>query len=113
MTLVTSARAGQDITNGYRISKLAGFDENIAPQISEKSNQGRKHMKTKNNTSGYIIRGSAVAVLLVLALVALTSAFNLVNGSPSLPLPYAPSLEDFVLPQVADVVHAVRTLAAY
>jgi len=48
-------------------------------------------MKTKNKTSGYIIRGSAVAVLLVLALVALTSAFNLVNGSPSLPLPYAPS----------------------
>ena len=30
-----------------------------------------------------------------------------------LPLPYAPSLEDFVLPQVADVVRAARTLAAY
>jgi 2-oxoisovalerate dehydrogenase E1 component beta subunit len=29
------------------------------------------------------------------------------------PLPYAPSLEDFVLPQTADVVLAVRRLAAY
>ena len=30
-----------------------------------------------------------------------------------LPLPYAPPLEDFVLPQTADVVKAARTLAAY
>ena len=29
------------------------------------------------------------------------------------PLPYAPSLEDYVLPQTADVVRAARTLAAY
>jgi pyruvate/2-oxoglutarate/acetoin dehydrogenase E1 component len=29
------------------------------------------------------------------------------------PLPYAPPLEDYVLPQTADVVHAVRRLAAY
>jgi 2-oxoisovalerate dehydrogenase E1 component beta subunit len=29
------------------------------------------------------------------------------------PLPYAPSLEDFVLPQTADIVHAARRLAAY
>ncbi|HTJ20880.1 MAG TPA: alpha-ketoacid dehydrogenase subunit beta [Gemmatimonadaceae bacterium] len=29
------------------------------------------------------------------------------------PLPYAPSLEDFVLPQTADIVRALRTLAAY
>ena len=29
------------------------------------------------------------------------------------PLPYAPSLEDFVLPQTSDIVHALRTLAAY
>ena len=29
------------------------------------------------------------------------------------PLPYAPSLEDYVLPQVADVLTAVRRLAAY
>ena len=29
------------------------------------------------------------------------------------PLPYAPSLEDFVLPQVADIVRAARTIAAY
>ena len=29
------------------------------------------------------------------------------------PLPYAPSLEDFVLPQVADIVRAARALAAY
>ncbi|MDB4908252.1 MAG: Transketolase central region [Gemmatimonadetes bacterium] len=29
------------------------------------------------------------------------------------PLPYAPPLEDFVLPQVSDVVRAVRRLAAY
>jgi pyruvate/2-oxoglutarate/acetoin dehydrogenase E1 component len=29
------------------------------------------------------------------------------------PLPYAPSLEDFVLPQTGDIVHALRTLAAY
>ena len=29
------------------------------------------------------------------------------------PLPYAPSLEDFVLPQSTDIVHALRTLAAY
>jgi pyruvate/2-oxoglutarate/acetoin dehydrogenase E1 component len=29
------------------------------------------------------------------------------------PLPYAPSLEDFVLPQTADIVRAARTLAAY
>jgi len=29
------------------------------------------------------------------------------------PLPYAPSLEDFVLPQTADVVLAARRLAAY
>jgi YVTN family beta-propeller protein len=48
-------------------------------------------MNTKHNTSGYIIRGNAVAVLLLLALAALTSAFNLVNGSPGLSLPYAPS----------------------
>jgi 2-oxoisovalerate dehydrogenase E1 component beta subunit len=30
-----------------------------------------------------------------------------------IPLPYAPQLEDFVLPQAADVVRAVRRLAAY
>jgi pyruvate/2-oxoglutarate/acetoin dehydrogenase E1 component len=29
------------------------------------------------------------------------------------PLPYAPQLEDFVLPQVSDIVTAARTLAAY
>jgi 2-oxoisovalerate dehydrogenase E1 component beta subunit len=29
------------------------------------------------------------------------------------PLPYAPSLEDFVLPQTADIVLAARALAAY
>jgi 2-oxoisovalerate dehydrogenase E1 component beta subunit len=29
------------------------------------------------------------------------------------PLPYAPPLEDYVLPQTADIVHAVRALAAY
>src|SRR6476469_4902517 len=29
------------------------------------------------------------------------------------PLPYAPSLEDYVLPQTADIVKAVRALAAY
>jgi 2-oxoisovalerate dehydrogenase E1 component beta subunit len=29
------------------------------------------------------------------------------------PLPYAPSLEDFVLPQTADIVRAARTVAAY
>ncbi|MHB1223434.1 MAG: alpha-ketoacid dehydrogenase subunit beta [Gemmatimonadaceae bacterium] len=29
------------------------------------------------------------------------------------PLPYAPALEDFVLPQVSDIVRAVRQLAAY
>jgi pyruvate/2-oxoglutarate/acetoin dehydrogenase E1 component len=29
------------------------------------------------------------------------------------PLPYAPSLEDFVLPQTGDIVRAARTLAAY
>jgi 2-oxoisovalerate dehydrogenase E1 component beta subunit len=29
------------------------------------------------------------------------------------PLPYAPSLEDYVLPQTADIVRAARTLAAY
>src|ERR1043165_5681483 len=29
------------------------------------------------------------------------------------PLPYAPSLEDFVLPQTDDIVRAARTLAAY
>ncbi len=29
------------------------------------------------------------------------------------PLPYAPSLEDFVLPQTSDIVRAVRQLAAY
>jgi pyruvate/2-oxoglutarate/acetoin dehydrogenase E1 component len=29
------------------------------------------------------------------------------------PLPYAPPLEDYVLPQTADIVHAARALAAY
>ena len=29
------------------------------------------------------------------------------------PLPYAPPLEDYVLPQTADIVHASRVLAAY
>jgi 2-oxoisovalerate dehydrogenase E1 component beta subunit len=29
------------------------------------------------------------------------------------PLPYAPPLEDYVLPQIEDVVHAVRRVAAY
>jgi 2-oxoisovalerate dehydrogenase E1 component beta subunit len=29
------------------------------------------------------------------------------------PLPYAPPLEDYVLPQTADIVHAVRVVAAY
>jgi len=29
------------------------------------------------------------------------------------PLPYSPPLEDYVLPQVSDVVKAVRRLAAY
>lgn len=30
-----------------------------------------------------------------------------------IPLPYAPPLEDFVLPQTADIVHVARKLAAY
>ena len=30
-----------------------------------------------------------------------------------IPLPYAPQLEDFVLPQTADIVTAARRLAAY
>jgi pyruvate/2-oxoglutarate/acetoin dehydrogenase E1 component len=30
-----------------------------------------------------------------------------------IPLPYAPQLEDFVLPQMADIVHVARKLAAY
>jgi pyruvate/2-oxoglutarate/acetoin dehydrogenase E1 component len=30
-----------------------------------------------------------------------------------IPLPYAPSLEDFVLPQTSDIARAVRRLAAY
>jgi pyruvate/2-oxoglutarate/acetoin dehydrogenase E1 component len=30
-----------------------------------------------------------------------------------IPLPYAPQLEDFVLPQVDDIVTAVRRLAAW
>ena len=30
-----------------------------------------------------------------------------------IPLPYAPQLEDFVLPQTPDIVHAARRLAAY
>jgi 2-oxoisovalerate dehydrogenase E1 component beta subunit len=30
-----------------------------------------------------------------------------------IPLPYAPALEDFVLPQVSDIVRALRRLAAY
>jgi 2-oxoisovalerate dehydrogenase E1 component beta subunit len=30
-----------------------------------------------------------------------------------IPLPYAPALEDFVLPQVADIVIAARRLAAW
>jgi len=30
-----------------------------------------------------------------------------------IPLPYAPQLEDFVLPQTSDIVRAVRRLAAY
>ncbi len=30
-----------------------------------------------------------------------------------IPLPYAPQLEDFVLPQVADIVHVARKLASY
>ena len=29
------------------------------------------------------------------------------------PLPYAPQLEDFVLPQTSDIVRAARWLAAY
>jgi 2-oxoisovalerate dehydrogenase E1 component beta subunit len=29
------------------------------------------------------------------------------------PLPYSPPLEDYVLPQTADIVNAARTLAAY
>jgi 2-oxoisovalerate dehydrogenase E1 component beta subunit len=29
------------------------------------------------------------------------------------PLPYAPALEDFVLPQTSDIVKAARALAAY
>ena len=48
-------------------------------------------MKTKNKTGGYIIRGSAVAVLLLLALAVLTSASNLVDSSSSLPVPYVSS----------------------
>src|SRR4029079_7606457 len=31
----------------------------------------------------------------------------------AVPLPYAPQLEDFVLPQTTDIVRAARTLAAY
>jgi len=30
-----------------------------------------------------------------------------------IPLPYAPQLEDFVLPQTSDIVHAARRVAAY
>ena len=30
-----------------------------------------------------------------------------------IPLPYAPSLEDYVLPQTPDIVLAARRLAAY
>jgi hypothetical protein len=29
------------------------------------------------------------------------------------PLPYSPPLEDYVLPQTADIVKAARVLAAY
>jgi pyruvate/2-oxoglutarate/acetoin dehydrogenase E1 component len=29
------------------------------------------------------------------------------------PLPYAPALEDFVLPQTSDIVRAARWVAAY
>ena len=34
-------------------------------------------------------------------------------GAHDVPLPYAPQLEDFVLPQTSDIVRAVRRLAAY
>ena len=34
-------------------------------------------------------------------------------GSIDTPVPYSPPLEDYYLPQVKDVVHAVRKLAAY
>ena len=34
-------------------------------------------------------------------------------GAHDVPLPYAPTLEDFVLPQTGDLVRAARWLAAY
>ncbi len=34
-------------------------------------------------------------------------------GAHDVPLPYAPPLEDFVLPQTSDIVRASRWLAAY
>jgi YVTN family beta-propeller protein len=73
--------------------KPVGSAEKFTPQILEKNDQRRKHMKSKTKTGGYIIRGSAVAVLLLLALASLTSAFNLVDSSPSLSSPYAPSVK--------------------
>jgi hypothetical protein len=48
-------------------------------------------LKTKSKTSGYIIRGTAVAALLLSALVTLTSALNLPNGSSPLSWPSMPS----------------------
>ena len=44
-------------------------------------------MKTKNKISGYILRGSAAALLLSCAVVAVCSAINLPNYPPKLPAP--------------------------
>src|SRR5438034_4773069 len=62
------------------------FFTNFGRQISKKSDERKKHIKTKSKISAYIARSAAVAVLFSCAIVGFTSAFNLPgrwSGVPS------------------------------
>jgi hypothetical protein len=47
----------------------------------------KRHMKTKSNLSGYVIRSAAAVLLFLCALVALASAINLPSHLPKFPVP--------------------------
>src|SRR5262245_8489798 len=56
------------------------FSRKLASRFAEKNNDTKNHLKTKAKTSGYVVRGAAVAGLSLSALVTLTSAFNFPNS---------------------------------
>ena len=72
-------------------------------------------MQTKNKISGYIVRGSAAALLLSCLIVALSSAINLPNKPPKFPTPenntaFGVNADESVASVVASAIQRKRTL---